>query len=227
MRNKINIAIDGPAGAGKSTIAKAIARELGIAYLDTGAMYRACGLKALNLGIDCFDAEQITQMIQDTSIDITYEGGVQKVWLDGTDVTSLIRTQEVSKAASDIGTNANVRKKLVHLQQTIAADKSVVMDGRDIAMYVLPNADFKFYVTASVEERAKRRYKDLYESNTLNGRSMDDLIIEIAARDYVDMNREAAPLRPADDAEIVDTSCLTADEAVEYILTKIMDKEEG
>ena len=93
MRNKINIAIDGPAGAGKSTIAKAIARELGIAYLDTGAMYRACGLKALNLGIDCFDAEQITQMIQDTSIDITYEGGVQKVWLDGTDVTSLIRTQ--------------------------------------------------------------------------------------------------------------------------------------
>lgn len=163
MRKHIQIAIDGPSGAGKSTMAKIVAKKLGIMYLDTGAMYRAVALKAIKSGIDTKDGDALAEMVKDIDLRIVYENGAQKVLLDGEDVTEEIRTPAVTVGSSDVAVNPAVREKMVELQQKIAKENSVVMDGRDIGTHVLPNADVKIFLTASIEERAKRRYEELRE----------------------------------------------------------------
>lgn len=225
MDNKrIAIAIDGPAGAGKSTIAKALAKELHILCLDTGAMYRAAALKALRLGIDPNDAVAIPPMIKTTSVTVENINGVQHTYLDGEDVSGKIRTQEISKGASDIGVHPEVRIKLVEAQREFARQNDVVMDGRDIGSYVLKDAPHKFYITASVDTRAERRLKELRESGNDMNRSMDDMRQEIIARDYTDSNRAFAPLMQADDAILVDTTNLSIAEAIETVLNHIRAK---
>ena len=221
QQKHFSIAIDGPAGAGKSTIAKSLAKRLGILHLDTGAMYRAAGKKALDHGIDPADRDQIAPMIAATDIDVVFSGGVQRVYLDGADVTDKIRTQDVSKAASDIGTIPEVRVKLVELQRGIAERNSIIMDGRDIGSYVLPSAEFKFYVTADVKERARRRMFDLRRFGTDEGRTYEDIEREIADRDRVDSTREFAPLKMADDAILIDTTNMTAEAVIDLILDTI------
>ncbi len=221
QQKHFSIAIDGPAGAGKSTIAKSLAKRLGIMHLDTGAMYRAAGKKALDHGIDPADRDQIAPMIAATDIDVVFSGGVQRVYLDGADVTDKIRTQDVSKAASDIGTIPEVRVKLVELQRGIAERNSIIMDGRDIGSYVLPSAEFKFYVTADVKERARRRMFDLRRFGTDEGRTYEDIEREIADRDRVDSTREFAPLKMADDAILIDTTNMTAEAVIDLILDTI------
>ncbi|MBO4878989.1 MAG: (d)CMP kinase [Clostridia bacterium] len=212
------VAIDGPAGAGKSTVAKILAKRLHLVYVDTGAMYRALGLKALDLGIDPADREGVLPMLPDTVVTIGYVEGTQHIFLDGRDVTGLIRTEEVSQAASKISAIPEVREKLVELQRAIAEETSLVMDGRDIGTVVLPGAKYKFYITASAEVRAQRRYLEYEQKGKLDGRSFDDLLNEIKERDYRDMNREVAPLRPAEGAFIVDTSELGIEEVTAHVL---------
>lgn len=213
----IQIAIDGPSGAGKSTMAKLVSKKLGIMYLDTGAMYRALALKAIRLGIDTRDREKVVPLLQGLDIKINYENGSQKIILDGEDVSELIRTDQVSMGASDVSAIPEVRKRLVELQQEIASNRSVVMDGRDIGTHVLPNAQVKIFLTASVEERAKRRYLELKEKGLLT-KSLDQLAKEIETRDYNDSHREASPLRQAEDAVLLDTSALSIEQAVDEIL---------
>lgn len=213
------IAIDGPSGAGKSTVAKRLAERLGIVYVDTGAMYRALGLKALRLGIDPANSEQVIPILPDSSVTIGYFGGAQHIFLDGEDVTGLIRTEEVSQAASKISAIAEVRDKLMELQRALAEKESLVMDGRDIGTVVLPNARYKFYITASAEVRAERRYLEYEQKGTLGGRRLGEILAEIVERDERDMNREVAPLRPAEGAMIVDTSELGVDEVVAEVLS--------
>ncbi|MBQ7061443.1 MAG: (d)CMP kinase, partial [Clostridia bacterium] len=199
-RAPFSVAIDGPAGAGKSTVAKRIAKRLGIIYVDTGAMYRALGLKALRLGIEPSDIENVLPMLPGTDISLDHIDGVQHIFLDGEDVSGLIRTEEVSQAASKISAIREVREKLVELQQALAEKTSVVMDGRDIGTVVLPHAKYKFYVTASAEVRAERRYREYEEKGKLDGRSFQNILAEIIERDDRDMNREVTPLRPAEDS---------------------------
>ena len=213
------IAIDGPSGAGKSTVAKLLAKNLGITYLDTGAMYRAVGLKALRTGVSCSDEKAVDEMLKNTEIDVVNDDGVQKVYLDGEEVSGFIREHRVSKAASDISAVPCVRIAMVELQRKIASKKDTILDGRDIGTYVLPNADFKFYLTASVQERAKRRYAELTakgESCTLEGIAKD-----IEQRDYNDSHRALAPLKQADDAVLVDTTNLNIDEVLQTLTEKI------
>lgn len=212
------VAIDGPAGAGKSTVAKILAKKLALVYVDTGAMYRAMGLKALRLGYDPADAVNVIPMLPGTDVSIAYVDGAQHIFLDGEDVSGLIRTEEVSQAASKISAIPEVREKLVELQRALAEKESLVMDGRDIGTVVLPGARYKFYVTASAQVRAQRRYLEYEQKGKLDGRSMDDLLAEIRERDERDMNREVAPLRPAEGAVIVDTSELSIDEVVAQVL---------
>ncbi len=221
QQKHFSIAIDGPAGAGKSTIAKSLAKRLGIMHLDTGAMYRAAGKKALDHGIDPADRGKIAPMIAATDINVVFSRGVQRVFLDGADVTDKIRTQDVSKAASDIGTIPEVRVKLVELQRGIAERNSVIMDGRDIGSYVLPDAEFKFYITADVKERARRRMFDLRRFGTDEGRTYEDIEREIADRDRVDSTREFAPLKRADDAMVIDTTNMTAEAVINLMLDTI------
>lgn len=216
----ITIAIDGPAGAGKSSAAKRLAQELSISYLDTGAMYRALGLKALRLGFAPSDEEKVVPMMAGTSLDVQYSEGRQRVLLDGEDVSGLIRSNEVSRAASDISVIAEVRAQMVKLQQKIAQGKSVVMDGRDIGTVVLPQADFKFFVTASPRERAKRRFLELAQRG-IHDKSLEELEREIVERDYQDTHRAHAPLRMAEDGILVDTSEMTLEEAVEFMIRQI------
>lgn len=213
----IQIAIDGPSGAGKSTMAKLIAQKLGIMYLDTGAMYRALALKAIRKGIDTSDREKVSSLLLDLDIRINYEDGNQKVILSGEDVSNKIRTDEVSMGASNVSAIAEVRRKLVELQQKIASDNSVVMDGRDIGTDVLPNAQVKIFLTASVAQRALRRFNEQKEKGLLK-KSLEEIEKEIEIRDYNDSNREASPLRQAADAILLDTSTLSIDESVERIL---------
>ncbi len=218
-----SIAIDGPAGAGKSTIAKRIAKQReACIYVDTGAMYRAMALYFLRQGFDAKDEEKITAACDGIDVAIRYENGEQQVILNGENVTAFLRTEEVGKMASASSVYPAVRLKLVELQRKIAADNNVVMDGRDIGTYVLPNADVKIYLTASVEERANRRFKEL----TQKGETPDYETIkkDIIDRDYRDMNREFAPLRAAFDATLIDCSYMTIDEAVKAILD-CCDKE--
>ncbi len=220
-RAPFSVAIDGPAGAGKSTVAKRIAKRLGIIYVDTGAMYRALGLKALRLGIEPSDIENVLPMLPGTDISLDHIDGVQHIFLDGEDVSGLIRTEEVSQAASKISAIREVREKLVELQQALAEKTSVVMDGRDIGTVVLPHAKYKFYVTASAEVRAERRYREYEEKGKLDGRSYENILAEIIERDDRDMNREVTPLRPAEDSVIIDTSDLGIEESVAAVLEKM------
>ena len=190
-----NIAIDGPAGAGKSTIAKQLAKDLGVVYVDTGAMYRAMAYYFITNGIEAEDITKITDACKDVVVTITYEDGVQNVWLNGENVSGKIRTEEVGKMASATSVYPVVRKKLVELQQQLAKKTDVIMDGRDIGTVVLPNADVKIYMTASSAIRAKRRYEEL----TAKGMecNIEDIERDIIDRDYRDMNRETSPLKKA------------------------------
>ncbi|WP_242986510.1 (d)CMP kinase [Vallitalea guaymasensis] len=215
----INIAIDGPAGAGKSTIAKKIAKELDIIYVDTGAMYRAFGLYCIRNNISSDQNDIINNILDDIDISICYIDGEQQVILNDENVNQFIRDEEVGKMASEVSVNKNVRLKLVELQRNLATKKSIVMDGRDIGTYVLPNATTKIYLNASVETRAKRRHKELLEKGI--SRDLESIKDEIGKRDYRDMNREFAPLKKADDAIEVDTSNLSIDEVVNKILKMI------
>lgn len=216
------IAIDGPAGAGKSTIAKAIARKLGYIYVDTGAMYRAMALYLLRQGIRPEETEKIEAASRRADITIVYENGAQQVLLNGENVTGLLRTEEVGNMASASSVNKEVRMKLVELQRELAAKENVVMDGRDIGTYVLPDAKIKIYLTASSACRAKRRYDEL----AAKGEACDLEVIEadIIARDRRDMTREFAPLRQAGDAVAVDSSDMTVDEVTERILELVKEK---
>ena len=217
----INIAIDGPSGAGKSTIAKRLAKLLKVTYVDTGAKYRALGLKAVRLGIDPADGEAVAPILKDTKIFFKNIDGEQHIFLDGEDVSGLIRTEQISNAASVISTHASVREKLVDLQREIARNTDTVMDGRDIGTVVLPNTPYKFYVTASPEVRARRRYLEYEQKGMLGDITYEQVLEEIKARDYRDMNREHAPLRPAERAKIIDTSEMDIDEAVDALLEEI------
>ena len=215
MAKNYKIAIDGPGGAGKSTIAKLIAKKLGIDYIDTGAMYRALGLKMLNLGIAFEDSEELRELLKNTDID--FRNG--DIFLDGENVSHLIRTPEVSMAASNVSAFAFVRKHMVAAQQKMGESKSVIMDGRDICMDVFPDAQYKYFVTADAEERAMRRYKELLEKG--QEAVYEQVLADIKQRDHNDSTREASPLKQAPDAELVDTTHMTIDEVVDYICSKV------
>lgn len=212
----MNIAIDGPAGAGKSTIAKRVAKELGYIYVDTGAMYRAMALYLVRSGLTDKDVDRISELCNGADISITYEKGEQVVLLNGENVNGLIRTPQVSQMASVSSTNADVRVKLVELQQTLASKASVVMDGRDIASKVLPNAEVKVYLTASSRCRAKRRYDEMVAKG--EECNLDEIEKEIIERDTRDMNRSNSPLVRVPEATLIDSSEMTIDEVTEAIL---------
>ena len=211
-----NIAIDGPAGAGKSTIARRVAKELSFIYVDTGAMYRAMALYLLREGVDRNNTEQIGDTCQNAEISIEYQNGEQIVLLNGENVNAYLRTEEVGNMASVSSAVPRVREKLLSLQRKLAKDMSVVMDGRDIGTTILPDADVKIYLTASSLTRARRRYLELREKGeTCN---LDEIRKDIEERDQRDMNREISPLRQADDAALVDSSDLTIEQVVDRIL---------
>lgn len=215
MSKIFRIAIDGPSGAGKSTIAKEVAKKLNIDYIDTGAMYRAFGLKMKRNNIPMAEDDTLRKMLSETEID--FEGG--KVFLDGEDVSGLIRTGEISKLASDCSAFKSVRVKLVEIQQGLGKKKSIIMDGRDIATVVLPNAEYKYFLTASPEERARRRVIE-YE---LKGEKADydDILAKINERDYNDTHREVDPLRKADDAVLIDSTDMSIDDVVNFIISRM------
>lgn len=221
--SKLNIAIDGPAGAGKSTIAKIISKKLGIIYLDTGAMYRAVALKAINEGINTHDAVALEKLAQNIDISIVYKDSVQLVLLDGNDVSGQIRTPEVSKGASDVSAVPAVRLKMVELQRNIAKNADVIMDGRDIGTFVLPDASLKIFLTASIDERAKRRYEEQL-SKGMTGITLDEVKKDIEYRDKNDSERAFAPLYKAADAIEVDTTNSTIDEVVSIIISYVESK---
>lgn len=218
----INVAIDGPAGAGKSTISRQAAKALGFIYVDTGALYRAVGLNALRKGIDTDDAEAVAESVRDISVELKYENGEQAVFLNGENVSTFIRTPEASMAASKVSAVPKVREFLFGLQQEIAAKNDCVMDGRDIGTVVLPNAQVKIFLTASAEARAQRRYKELVEK----GEQVDyeNVLAEMKQRDYNDSHRAVAPLKAADDAVTVDTTSLNLEESIEKIKNVIKEK---
>ncbi|MDE5894317.1 MAG: (d)CMP kinase [Acetatifactor sp.] len=211
-----NIAIDGPAGAGKSTIAKAVAKELNIIYVDTGAMYRGMALYMLRQGIDPEDEQAVVAHCDEADITLKYEDGVQVVCLNGENVNAYIRTEEVGSATSRISVLAPVRRRITALQQELAAKKDCIMDGRDIGTCVLPHADVKIYLTASSAVRAKRRYDEL----TAKGQNCDlaQIQADMEERDYRDMHREISPLCQAEDAVLVDSSDMSPEQVIERIL---------
>lgn len=219
MEHIMRIALDGPSGSGKSTVAKRLSKELNILYLDTGAMYRATALKALSLGIDTFDIGGVSSFVGNLNLEIKYIDGTQHTFLDGEDVSEKIREPHVSMAASNISSLKCVRLKMVEMQRKIAASMSCVLDGRDIGSFVLPDADYKFYITASVDVRTERRYAELVAKG--HGVDKDLLKKEIEQRDFNDKNRDFAPLVKADDAVLIDTSDMTVDEVVSKILSYI------
>lgn len=211
-----NVAIDGPAGAGKSTIAKLVAKEKGFIYVDTGAMYRALAVHFLKKGLKPENTDEIIAACEDAEVSLQYEDGVQQVYLNGENVTSLLRTEEVGNMASVSSAIGAVRAKLLSLQRNLAAEKDVVMDGRDIGTNILPNADVKVYLTASVETRAKRRYLELQEKGVPC--NLDEIAHDIAERDHRDMNRDIAPLKQAEDAVYLDSSEMSIPEVVQAIM---------
>lgn len=220
--SRYSIALDGPSGSGKSTVAKRLARELDILYLDTGAMYRACACKASEAGVDLSDESAVEAMLSSLDLRIEYRGGAQHTILDGRDVSEEIRRPEVSMAASKISALGCVRKKMVEMQRKIASEQSCVLDGRDIGTAVLPDAPFKFFVTASVPVRARRRYDELRAKGyTVD---YDALEKEIEERDRNDASRAISPLRRAEDAVLVDTSDMSVDEVVAFIRRRIQEK---
>lgn len=216
MTRKIQIAIDGPAGAGKSTIAKIVAEKLNFTYIDTGAMYRAVTHKALQQCIQLNDQQALEQMLENTTIRLTPSVNGQVVYVDGVDVSEVIRSNEVTANVSEVAAHANIREILVAMQQRLAADGGVVMDGRDIATHVLKDAELKIFMSASVEERARRRYLDNEKRGIPS--SIESLQEEIALRDKLDSERAASPLIQAEDAIYLDTTQLSIEEAAEAIL---------
>ena len=220
-----NIAIDGPAGAGKSTIARRVAKELSFIYVDTGAMYRAMALYLLRKEVNRDDTEQIGNICQDAEISIEYQNGEQIVLLNGENVNSYLRTEEVGNMASVSSAVPRVREKLLSLQRKLAKDMSVVMDGRDIGTTILPDADVKIYLTASSLTRARRRYLELQEKGTVC--NLEEIQKDIEERDQRDMNREISPLRQAEDAVLVDSSDLTIQQVVDRILQIFRSKTTG
>ncbi|NLZ82608.1 MAG: (d)CMP kinase [Clostridiales bacterium] len=211
-----NIAIDGPAGAGKSTIAKSIAAKLGFIYVDTGAMYRAMALYFLKMGIDTNDQKAIEEACKDVNVTIEYKNKEQIVLLNGENVNGFIRTEEVGNMASASSVYKTVRLKLVELQRELAKNENVIMDGREIGTFVLPNANLKIYLTASSRERARRRWAELKDRGI--DADLDEIEQDIITRDNRDMNREFAPLKKADDAILVDSSNLTVDQVIDTII---------
>lgn len=210
-----NVAIDGPAGAGKSTIAKLVAKEKGYIYVDTGAMYRAMAIHFLKKGIRPEETEKVVQACEDADVTIAYEDGTQQVYLNGENVTAKLRTEEVGNMASKTSAIPAVREKLLELQRGLARTKDVIMDGRDIGTNILPDADVKIYLTASVETRAKRRFDELQEKGTIC--DYEEIKRDIRERDERDMNRDIAPLKQAEDAILVDSSNMGISEVVETI----------
>ncbi|HZG85220.1 (d)CMP kinase [Paenibacillus sp.] len=213
---KINVAIDGPAGAGKSTVARKVAEKLGYIYVDTGAMYRTVTLKAIRAGADMENAEALADIAGRVDIRLVPEAGGQKVFMDGEDVTDPIRAQDVTRLVSQVAAVPDIRSVLVRLQQDIARERGVVMDGRDIGTNVLPDAEVKVFMTASVRIRAERRWKELKDKEP--NVTVESLMEAIAERDKSDSEREASPLRQAEDAVLLDTSEMTADEAADRIV---------
>ncbi|MDF2877574.1 MAG: (d)CMP kinase [Clostridia bacterium] len=219
--NKFSIAIDGPAGAGKSTIAKRLAKKLGCTYIDTGAMYRAVGLYCIWQHVDYRDEAKVEEVIFSLKIDLDTEGERQIIYLNGRDISQAIRTDEVAAAASKVATYKEVREVLVKAQRQMQSEKSVVMDGRDIGTVVMPDATLKIFLTASVDERAKRRFEEYCKRGLTV--SMVELTKDIMDRDYQDTHREISPLKKAIDAIEVDTTALSIDEIVDKIMI-LMEK---
>lgn len=211
-----NVAIDGPAGAGKSTIAKLVAKEKGYIYVDTGAMYRGLAIHFLDKGIQPQETQKVIEACKDAEVTIAYEDAVQHVYLNGKDISSRLRNEEVGNMASVTSAIPEVRKKLLELQQNLAKTQNVIMDGRDIGTCVLPHADVKVYLTASVETRAKRRYQELQEKG--EDCNLEEIAHDIEERDRRDMTREIAPLKQAEDAVLVDSSDMTIAEVVKTIV---------
>lgn len=217
-----NVAIDGPAGAGKSTIAKIVAKEKGFIYVDTGAMFRALAIYFIRQGIKADENEKISASLSGADVTIEYVNGEQQVILNGENVTPILRTEEVGNMASASSVNGDVRNKMKELQQKLAETSNVVMDGRDIGTVILPNAQVKVYLTASVDVRAERRYKELMEKG--QEADIEKIKKDIEERDHRDMNRDIAPLRQAEDAILVDSSYLTIEESARTILN-LIDKK--
>lgn len=219
----INVAIDGPAGAGKSTIARAAAKKLGYIYVDTGALYRTVALAAVRRGV-IDDADAVAAMLPEISVELKFENEEQQVYLDGENVSSLIRTPQISMGASKVSAIPKVREYLLSLQQSIAKENNVIMDGRDIATVVLPNADVKIFLFATPECRAQRRYKELIEKG--ENVTYEDVLKDVNERDYQDSHREIAPLKPSEDSVMADTSDLDLQDSTEMIIGIIKEKTE-
>ncbi len=223
MSRHISVAIDGPSGAGKSTLSRVAATELGFVYVDTGAIYRTVAFHTLRRGVDPQDASAVERLLPEIRIAMEYDGeGLQRMYLNGEDLTDLIRTQEISMAASKVSVHPAVRSFLLNMQREMAEKYSVIMDGRDIGTVVLPDADVKIFLTASSEARARRRWRDLQERGT--AKDFQQLLQETRERDEADMNRAAAPLRPAEDAVLLDTTELTFEESGRRILEIIRER---
>jgi len=218
----LNIAMDGPVGAGKSSIAAEVARRLGILHLDTGAMYRAIGLTALRRGVDVADEAAAVALSQELDISVAHEADGQHTFVNGEDVTGLIRTPEVSMAASSISKYLGVRQGMVALQQKLAAQTPMLVDGRDICLRVLPNATVKLYLTASAEERARRRWLEMQQKGAPD--TYEQVLEDLKKRDDQDMNRQVDPLRPTEDAIIVDSTEMNFEQVVEHILAIVKEK---
>ena len=222
-KNKISVAIDGPAGAGKSSVAKRVAKDMGYVYIDTGAMYRAVAVWAIKNGVDINDTKTVVESLDKIKIDISYGDNVQKMVLNGEDVTERIRENDASMGASAVAVIPEVRKFLVDMQREMAEKGGVVMDGRDIGTTVLPDAELKIYLTASVDERARRRYKEYIEKGVEC--NYDELKEDVIKRDHNDMTRDVSPLKQADDAVLVDTTEIDFDKSVDLIKQMIKDVE--
>ncbi len=214
-----NVAIDGPAGAGKSSIARAAAKKLGFIYVDTGALYRAVGVYGLRNGVDNKNADAVASMLPNISVELKFQDGVQHVYLNGEDVSEEIRTPPASMAASDVSAVPAVRQFLFDLQRDIAAKNDCIMDGRDIGTVVLPNAQVKIFLTASPEARAMRRYKELQEKGAKD--TYEEVLADLLQRDYNDSHRAVAPLKPAEDSITVDNSGLSLEDSIEQVLSVI------
>ena len=219
----INIAIDGPGGAGKSTVARAVAKQLGFIYVDTGAIYRAFGLKFARTG-KSFTNETIISVLPGTELSLTHIDGEQHIIIDGEDVSSLIRTQEISSAASKVSAVPEVRAFLLDLQRDIARKNNVIMDGRDVGTVILPNAEVKIFLTANVEVRARRRHRELMAKGLETPDTFERVLKEVAERDKADSERATAPLKPAEDAVLVDTSDMDFEQSVQTVINIIRRK---
>ncbi len=219
----INIAIDGPGGAGKSTVARAVAKQLGFIYVDTGAIYRAIGLKFVRTG-KSFTNENIISVLPGTELSLTHIDGEQHIIIDGEDVSSFIRTQEISSAASKVSAVPEVRAFLLDLQRNIARKNNVIMDGRDVGTVILPNAEVKIFLTANVEVRARRRHRELMAKGLETPDTFERVLKEVAERDKADSERATAPLKPAEDAVLVDTSDMDFEQSVQTVINIIRRK---